>query len=73
MTQSEKMLLAVLSDEALIKFGGYNPSDYTTLNQALLSQNYVVNAVAQIIESVHDGDDKSSIYKRLNQYLQGKV
>ena len=67
------MLMAVLSDENLVKFGGYDPHDYTNLYQALQSSNYVVNAVAQIIESVHDEDDKSSIYKRVNQYLQGKV
>ncbi len=73
MTQSDKMLMAVLSDEQLIRFGGYDPRDYTSLHQALQSQNYVVNAVAQIIESVHDRDDKASIYKRVNQYLQGIV
>lgn len=73
MTQSDKMLMAVLSDEQLIRIGRYDSRDYTSLHQALQSQNYVVNAVAQIIESVHDRDDKASIYKRVNQYLQGIV
>lgn len=45
-----KMLQAVLLDENLMKFGDYTPSDISTIDQALDSDNYVINAVAQIIK-----------------------
>ena len=45
-----KMLQAVLLDENLMKFGRYTPSDISTIEQALDSDNCVINAVAQIIK-----------------------
>lgn len=73
MTQVDKMLQAVLSNEKLMAYGEYNPTQYTNLSQALYSDNYVVNAVAQIIESVHDGESMKEIYDKVSQYLQNRV
>ena len=50
MTQSDKMLMAVLSDENLVKFGGYDPHDYTNLYQAL--QSFRIASAAGISSGV---------------------
>jgi len=73
MTQSDKMLQAVLSSRKLMEYGEYDPSQYTSLSQALCSDNYVVNAVAQIIDSVHDDESMKEIYDKVSQYLQKRV
>ena len=56
-----KMLQAVLLDENLMKFGDYSPSDISTIEQALDSDNYVINAVAQIIKRTGEGASESKI------------
>ena len=56
-----KMLQAVLLDENLMKFGDYSPSDISTIEQALDSDNYVINAVAQIIKRTGEGAGKATL------------
>ena len=56
-----KMLQAVLLDENLMKFGNYTPADISTIEQALDSDNYVINAVAQIIKRTSEGASEKNI------------
>ena len=49
------MLRAVLMNERLKEFGKYDYSEVNTIYQALDSDNYVINAVAQIIKRTEEG------------------
>lgn len=55
------MLQAVLLDEDLMKFGEYTPADISTIEQALDSDNYVINAVAQIIKRIGEGASEKEL------------
>lgn len=68
-----KMLQAVLLDENLMKFGNYTPADISTIDQALDSDNYVINAVAQIINRVGEGAPEKELWKEINKYLMDNV
>ena len=68
-----KMLQAVLLDEDLMKFGEYTPEDISTIEQALDSDNYVINAVAQIIKRLGDGASEKELWKEINKYLMDNV
>lgn len=72
-TNNEKMLQAVLLDERLMKFGGYSPKDIGNIYQALDSDNYVINAVAQIIKRTNDGATMQELWKEINTYLYNNV
>ncbi|MCF2577350.1 hypothetical protein I6E18_14535 [Phocaeicola barnesiae] len=68
-----KMLQAVLLDENLMKFGGYTAADISTIDQALDSDNYVINAVAQIIKRIGEGATEKELWKEINKYLMDNV
>ena len=68
-----KMLQAVLLNEQLMKFGGYTPSDISTLKQALDSDNHVINAVAQIIKRTGEGASEKELWKEIDKYLIDNV
>lgn len=68
-----KMLQAVLLDENLMKFGGYSPTDISTIEQALDSDNYVINAVAQIINRMSEGASEKELWKEIDKYLIDNV
>ena len=68
-----KMLQAVLLDEDLMKFGEYTPADISTIEQALDSGNYVINAVAQIIKRIGEGATEKELWKEINKYLMDNV
>lgn len=75
-SNNEKMLQAVLLDERLMKFGNYTPEDVGRLGniyQALDSENYVINAVAQIIKRTNDGATVQELWKEINTYLYNNV
>ena len=72
-TNNEKMLQAVLLDERLMKFGGYSPADIGNIHQALDSDNYVINAVAQIIKRTNEGATMQELWKEINTYLYNNV
>lgn len=69
----DKMLQAVLMNEELMKFGKYKPQDISTIYDAMQSDNYVVNAVAQIIAGTFNDSNESNIYKAVNEYLKRNV
>lgn len=73
MTNRDKMLEAVLSDENLMKFGNYTESDIRTMDMALDSDNCVINAVAQIIKRSSEGATMNELWKEINDYLKKNV
>jgi hypothetical protein len=72
-SNNDKMLQAVLLDERLMKFGGYTPKDIGNIYQALDSDNYVINAVAQIIKRTNEGATMQELWKEINTYLYNNV
>lgn len=70
----DKMLEAVLLDEQLMKFGKYEAYEVSNIYQALESDNYVINVVAQIIKRCSEDDAKESeIWREINDYLKRNV
>jgi len=67
------MLQAVLLDGNLMSFGKYTPADISTIDQALDSDNYVINAVAQIIERVGEGATEKELWNEISKYLRDNV
>lgn len=72
-SNNDKMLQAVLLDEHLMKFGNYKPEDIVSLYQALDSDNYVINVVAQIIKRTSEGATEKELWKEINEYLKRNV
>ena len=68
-----KMLQAVLLDENLMKFGDYTPSDISTIEQALDSDNYIINAVAQIMKRTGEGTSEKELWKEIDKFLIDNV
>ena len=68
-----KMLQAVLLNEQLMKVGGYTPADISTIEQALDSDNHVINAVAQIIKRTGEGASEKELWKEIDKYLIDNV
>lgn len=73
-TNENKMMAAVLMDEQLMKYGGYESSEIPeSIYAAMDSDNYVINAVANIIHRYKEEASAKEIYNQINQYLQTKV
>lgn len=70
---NDKMLHAILTNKHLMEFGKYNLSDVSTIYQALASDNYVINAVAQIIKRTEEGASEKELWKEINEYLKRNV
>ena len=72
--RGDKMLEAVLLDEKLMKFGGYEPQECLNLDRALVSDNCIVSAVAKIIErTFENGSNPNEIYKEVSDYLKKTI
>ena len=69
LTNSDKMLRIVLSDEKLIEYGNYSPEDYNTVDEALCSDNPIVVAVAKLIIGVQRNYTSKEIYDEVRNYL----
>ena len=69
----DKMLQAVLMDERLMKYGNYSASQIGSIYQALDSDNYIINAVAQIIKRTGEGATEKELWKEMNEYLKRNV
>lgn len=69
----DKMLQAVLMDERLMKYGNYTASQIGSIYQALDSDNYIINAVAQIIKRTSEGASEKELWKEINEYLKRNV
>ena len=72
--RGDKMLEAVLLDEKLMKFGGYEPHECLSLDRALVSDNCIVSAVAKIIERTFETESNpNEIYKEVSDYLKKTI
>ena len=69
----DKMLQAVLMDERLMKYGNYSASQIGSIYQALDSDNYIINAVAQIIKRTGEGATEKELWKEIDEYLKRNV
>lgn len=69
MTNKEKMLQLVLSDTKLSSFYEYNPDQFSTIEEALNSDNPIIVAVAKIIEGVARNSDKSGFKETYNEVV----
>lgn len=67
------MLQAVLLNERLMKVGDYTQTDIGSLYAALDSDNYIINAVAQIIKRTGEGASERELWKEINDYLKRNV
>lgn len=72
-SNNDKMLQAVLLNERLMKVGNYTPADIGSLYAALASDNYIINAVAQIIKRAGEGASERELWKEINDYLKRNV
>ena len=69
----DKMLQAVLMDEHLMKYGNYTAAQIGSIYQALDSDNYIINAVAQIIKRTGEKASEKELWKEINEYLKRNV
>ena len=72
-SNNDKMLQAVLLNERLMKVGNYTADEIGTLYSALDSDNYIINAVAQIIKRTSEGASERELWKEINDYLKRNV
>ena len=67
--QKDKLLQAVLKEPVLCKFGEYDPEDYQTVDDAIVSDNEVVSAVGRIIERQSSQVSDKDIYREVCNHL----
>lgn len=68
-----KILEAVLLDEELMGYAQYDPSEISSLGNAVGSQNAIVSAVATIIEGLSEKMSEKEIYNTVNDLLKKKL
>lgn len=73
LTNSDRMLQSVLRDSKLVDYGGYSPDDYETVNEALRSDNVVVQTVARIIYGKEYKHTDKEIYNEINNLLKSSI
>ena len=73
LTNGDRMLQTVLSDEKLTTYGEYDNANYQTIDQALSSDNPIVVAVAKIINGLRYGYSEKEIYNEVNSYLKNNI
>lgn len=76
MSNKDKMLNLVLSDDKLQSFYEYDVSRYTTIEDALLSDVPIVVAIAKIIQGVSLNPEKTGfkeIYNEIVHYLNESI
>lgn len=73
MTNGDKIFKAVIEDSALISYGGYNPDDYDSLQNALDDENVVISTVAKIIYYQLRGHSIKEIYNEVTNFLKNNV
>lgn len=68
-----KILEAVLLDEELMKYAQYEPSEISSLEYALGSDNAIVKAVATIVAGLSEDMSEKEIYNTVNDLLKKKL
>lgn len=69
----DKILEDVLLDENLMEYAKYQPSEITSLDNALGSRNAIVSAVAHIIDGMSQESSEKEIYNTVNDLLKIKL
>jgi len=72
-SNGDKILQAVIADEQLINFYGYNPNDYSTVAEALDSDVPVIQAIAQIINRNEQNATDKEIYNEVSNFLKTNI
>ena len=72
-SNGDKILQAVIADEQLINFYGYNPNDYSTVAEALDSDVAIIRAIAQIINRNEQEATDKEIYLEVSNYLKSNI
>ncbi|MBR6105395.1 MAG: hypothetical protein IKP81_10120 [Paludibacteraceae bacterium] len=72
-SNSDRILQAVISDIRLAEKIGYDPNDYQTINDALESGYPILYAIAKIIEKVEQGATDKEIYNEVCHYLENNI
>ena len=72
-TNEDKILRAVIADELLIKFYGYNPDDFMSISDALDSDIAIIQAIAQIINRNEEKATEKEIYNEVSNYLRANI
>lgn len=72
-TNSDKILQAVIADEQLVNFYGYNPNDYSSISDALDSDIAVIRAIAQIINRNEQKATEREIYNEVGNFLKSNI
>lgn len=72
-TNDDKILQAVIADEQLIKFYGYNPDDYSSIADALDSDIPVIQAIAKIINRNEQKATEKEIYNEVSNFLKTNI
>lgn len=69
MTNKDKMLQLVLSDDKLSSFYDYNAEKFPTIEDALNSENPIVVTVAKIIEGIAGTSDIAVFKETYNEVI----
>ena len=72
-TNADKILQAVIADEQLVNFYGYNPDDYRSISKALTSEVAVIQAIAQIIDRSEQKATEREIYNEVSNFLKSNI
>lgn len=72
-TNGDKILQAVIADEQLINFYGYNPDDYNSISDVLDSDVAVIQAIAQIINRNEQKATEREIYNEVSNFLKSNI
>ncbi len=69
MNNKDKMLQLVLSDSKLSSLYEYNAEEFTTIEDAMNSENPIVVAVAKIIQGISGSTDKGVFKETYNEVI----
>lgn len=72
-SNGDKILQAVITDEQLMKSYDYNPDDYSSLSDALDSDNVIIQAIARIISRNEQDATEKEIYNEVSNYLKSNI
>lgn len=70
---ADKMLQAVLSDPKLRELGQFEDVECLTVEEALVSDNYVIKAVGLIIERSRTDASDNEIYREVSEFLKSNI
>jgi len=73
LTNGDKILQAVLSDQRLCEYAEYNAADFETISDALDSDNPIVCAVAKIIDGNERNLTEREFYNEVSNYLKQNI